>query len=234
MATPYLIMGEPGTGKTTSIRNLDPKETFVICADEKPIPLPKSSSNYKTVYKTNGKLDLQKSNYFETTDAATILKLLEALSETAPHIKNIVIDTITSVMTDAFMTRLKEAGYGKFGDFAKDTYDILKSHRRLRDDLNIIIFSHLDTQYDVKGDLRSKFKIIGGKLVSEKKVDPEAGFHMVLYTEVIMNTEGKPEYFFLTQNNGRNTCRSPLGLFSELRIPNDLKAVIDAYNSYEK
>jgi hypothetical protein len=233
MANPILIMGEPGTGKTVSIRNLDPKATFVICADEKPIPLPKSSTNYKTVYKTNGKIDLQNSNYYETTDAGTIIKLLEAISSTAPHITTVVIDTITSVMTDAFMERLKEPGYGKFGDFAKDTYDIIKSIRKLRDGLTVVVMSHLDTKYDEKGELRSSFKIIGGKLVGEK-IPPEAYFHMILYTEVVMSTDGKPEYYFLTQNNGKNTCRSPLGLFSELRIPNDLKAVIDAYNTYEK
>ena len=232
MATPILIMGPPGTGKTASIRNLDPKETFVIHADEKPLGLPGSSTNYKTVYKDNGKLDLQKSNYFETADPVMILELLKAISAQAPHIKNIVLDTLTSVMTNEYMTRLKERGFDKYGDFAKDTYDIIKLVRKLRDDLTIVIMAHSEDNYDVDGELKSSFKVIGGKLVKEKLV-PESFFHMVLYTEVTMK-DGSPEYYFLTQNNGKNTCRSPLGLFSDYRIPNDLKEVIEKYKEYEK
>ena len=232
MATPILIMGPPGTGKTASIRNLDPKETFVIHADEKPLGLPGSATNYKTVYKQDGKIDLQKSNYFETNDPVLIQQLLEAISAKAPHIKTIVLDTLTSVMTNEYMTRLKEKGFDKYGDFAKDTYDIVKLVRKLRDDLTVVIMAHSEDNYDVEGELKSSFKVIGGKLVKEKLV-PESFFHMVLFTDVVMK-DGKPEYYFLTQNNGKNTCRTPLGLFSDYRIPNDLKNVIEKYKEYEK
>ena len=232
MATPILIMGPPGTGKTASIRNLDPKTTFIIHADEKPLGLPGSSTNYKTVYKNDGKLDIEKSNYFETTNPAHVLELLKAISSKAPHIKTIVVDTITSIMTNEFMNRLKEKGFDKFGDFAKDTYDIIKLARQLRDDLTVVVMSHTEDNYDAEGELRTSFKVIGGKLIKEKVV-PESFFHMVLYTEVVFK-DGQPEYYFLTQNNGKNTCRSPLGLFEDYRIPNDLKIVIEKYKEYEK
>jgi hypothetical protein len=232
MATPILVMGPPGTGKTASIRNLNPAETFIIHADEKPLGLPGSKANYKTVYKNDGKLDITKSNYFETTNPAHVLELLKAISAQAPHIKTIIIDTITSVMTNEFMSRLKEKGFDKFGDFAKDTYDIIKLVRQLREDLTVVIMAHIEDNYDAEGELRTSFKVIGGKLIKEKVV-PESFFHMVLYTDVVFK-DGKPEYYFLTQNNGKNTCRSPLGLFTEHRIPNDLKAVIEKYKEYEK
>jgi len=232
MATPILVMGPPGTGKTASIRNLDPKETFIIHADEKPLGLPGSKTSYKTVFKDNGKLDIAKSNYFETTDPGTILRLMEIISEEKPEIKVLVIDTLTSVLINEFMNRLKEKGFEKFGDFAKDAYDIMKKARTLRDDLVVVIMAHVEYNYDSEGDLRTSFKVIAGKLVKEK-IEPEYLFHMVLYTEVVMK-DGKPEYYFLTQNNGKNTCRTPLGLFSEYRIPNDLKYVIETYKEYEK
>ena len=110
MATPILIMGEPGTGKTVSIRKLDPTTTFVISTDRKPLPLPKASSNYKTVYKEDGKVDLQNTNYFETVDPKMVKALLKKISESLLHIKVIVIDTITSIMVDEYMRRLKEKG----------------------------------------------------------------------------------------------------------------------------
>jgi len=232
MATPILVMGPPGTGKTTSIQHLDPKTTFIIHADEKPIPLPGSKTNYKTVYKDNGKLDLAKSNYFETTDPVLVIELMKAVSAKRPDIKIIVVDTITSILVDQFMSRLKEKGFDKFGDFAKDAYDIMRLARKLRDDLVVVIMSHVEYNYDSSGDLRTSFKVVGGKLIKEK-IEPEYMFHMVLYTEVVL-VDGKPEYYFVTQNNGKNTCRSPLGLFSEYRIPNDLKNVIEKYKEYEK
>jgi len=231
MATPILVMGPPGTGKTASVRDLNPAETFIIHADEKPLGLPGSKTNYKTVLKNDGKLDITKSNYFETNNPAHILELLKAISAKRPDIKTIVLDTITSVMTNEFMTRLKEKGFDKFGDFANDTYNIIKLVRKLRDDLTVVITAHTEDAYDVDGELRSSFKVIGGKLVKEKIV-PESFFHMVLFTEVIMK-DGKPEYYFLTQNNGKNTCRSPLGLFTETRIPNNLQNVIEKYKEYE-
>jgi len=232
MATPILVMGPPGTGKTASVRDLDPAETFIIHADEKPLGLPGSKTNYKTVLKNDGKLDITKSNYFETNNPAHIQELLKAISAKAPNIKTIILDTITSAMTNEFMTRLKEKGFDKFGDFANDTYSIIKLVRKLRDDLTVVIMAHTEDAYDTDGELRTSFKVIGGKLIKEKIV-PESFFHMVLYTDVAMK-DGKPEYYFLTQNNGKNTCRSPLGLFTEYRIPNNLKNVIEKYKEYEK
>ena len=232
MALPILIMGESGTGKTTAMRNLDPKTTFVIATDRQPIPLPKSSKNYKTVLKDNGKLDLQKSNLFETTDASMVKALLTKISNECPHIKTIIIDTITSIMVDEYMGRLKEKGYEKYNDLALDTYDIITMLRGLRDDLTCVVISHTENAYDSDGILKSSFKVPGGKLIGQN-IKPESYFHMVLYTEVLM-TNNQPEYYFITQNNGKNTCRSPLGLFKDQRIPNDLAYVVEEYKKYER
>lgn len=231
MATPILVLGPIGSGKTVSIRNLIPEETFLIVSDMKPLTIPRGKTNYKTILKENGKLDIQKSNYYETTDPVVVKALLNQISQNRPDIKNIVIDTITNIMTSEFMSRLKEKGFEKYNDLALDAYDIITMLRTLRDDLNVVVMGHTEDNYDNEGVLRTSFKVPAGKLVG-RTFEPESVFHMVLYTDVTM-IAGSPEYSFLTQNNGKNTCRTPLGLFSDYKIPNDLSEVISAYQEYE-
>lgn len=232
MAVPILIMGEVGTGKTSSLRNLDPNLTFVISADKKPLALPKASTNYKTTYDVNGKVDLQNSNYFETQSPQIVKALLTKISNDMPNIKYIILDTITSIMVNEYMTRFKEKGFDKFSDMALDTYEIITMLRDLREDLFVIVCSHTENNYDSEGTLRTSFKVPGGKLIGQN-IKPEAYFHMILYTDVVMNN-GTPEYYFRTQNNGKDTCRSPFGLFETARIPNDLSEVIAKYKEYER
>ena len=232
MATPILVMGSPGTGKTASIRNLNPKETFLIVSDKKPLTIPKGKTNYKTILKENGKLDIIKSNYFETADPLVVKALLNQISDKRPDIKVIVIDTITSIMTAEYMRRIKEKGYEKFNDLGWDTYDLITMLRGLREDLTIVVMSHVEeAQNPNTGEWKTKFKSPGGKLVNGT-FEPEASFHMVLYTDVT-RVNGKTEYSFLTENDGGNTGRCPMGLFSEYKIPNDLSNVISEYKKYE-
>jgi len=230
MATPILVLGDPGTGKTVSTRNLPPKETFFIVSDRKPLTLPKSKTNYKTITKENGKLDLQKSNYYETADPVVVKALLQQVSDNRPDIKYIIFDTITSMMTAEYMSRLKEKGFEKYNDLALDTYNIITMLRELRVDLTIVVMSHVQVNYDSEGMRKASFKVPGGKLIGQN-IEPEALFHMVLYTDVT-TSNGKSTYSFLTQNNGKNTCRTPFGLFSDTLIPNDLAYVISEYNNY--
>ena len=232
MATPILVMGAPGTGKTVSIRNLNPQETFLIVSDKKPLSLPKSKTNYKTITKENGKLDLSKSNYYETNQANVVKALLSQISDSRPDIKVIVIDTITSIITDEIMRRQNEKGFDKYKDIAWNAYDIITMLRDLREDLTVVVMSHTEDNYDSDGTLKTSFKVPSGKAIGNQ-FTPEAYFHMVLYTDVAM-VGSKPEYSFITQNNGKNTCRTPMGLFSEVKIPNDLSYVISEYKNYEE
>ena len=232
MATPILVMGEIGTGKSVSMRNLDPKTTFIIASDMKPLTIPNSKTNYKTILKENGKLDIAATNYYETKDAQIVKALLTQISNTRPDIKVIIVDTITSIITDEIMKRSHEKGFGKYTDVALDAYELITMLRGLREDLTIVVMSHTEDNYDSEGVLKTSFKVPAGKAIGNQ-FKPEAYFHMILYTDVSM-VNNKPEYSFLTENNGKNTCRSPLGLFSEYKIPNDLSYVISEYQKYEQ
>ena len=118
MANKLLVLGEPGTGKSSSLEYLDPKSTFVICSDEKALPFKGWKNNYQTVIKENSKLDLQNTNFYATTSPQYILALLTAISNDLKHIKIIVIDTITSMQIAEYMDRVKEKGFEKFNEMA--------------------------------------------------------------------------------------------------------------------
>lgn len=230
MATPIMLLGDIGTGKSEGAYNLDPKSTFYINTDKKPLSLPGAVKNYKAVYNTDNKLDLLKSNYYETDSIVRVKALLQKISDNMPHIKTIILDTVTSLMVDEFMSRLKEKGFDKYNDMAHEIYSLIAMLRGLRDDLTIVVMSHVENNYDSDGVLKTSYKVPGGKLIGQN-IKPEAYFNMVLYSDVSMQSTG-PVYSFLTQNNGKNTCRTPRGLFTELKIPNDLKFVIDEYHSF--
>lgn len=231
MVNKILVLGEPGTGKTSAAESLDPKTTFIICSDKKSLPFRGWKNNYKTVYKDNGKLDLLNTNYYETNNPTTIINLMKAISEQRTDIKVILIDTLTNIMVSSFMDKAKEKGFEKYVDLANDVYMILSTIDNLRSDLTIIVTAHVENSYDAEGVLRTSFMVVGGKLIGEK-IKVEGLFTTVLYTEVVMEDK-IPHYYFLTQNNGKNTCKSPKGMFTELRIPNDYKLVLQKIIEYE-
>ena len=91
--------------------------------------------------------------------------------------------------------------------------------------------AHVENNYDSDGILRTSFKVPGGKLIGEK-IKVEGMFTTVLFTEVITEQD-IPKYYFVTQNNGKNTCKSPKGMFSDIRIPNDMRYVIEKMEEYD-
>jgi hypothetical protein len=110
MAYKILSLGDPGSGKTTAAESLDPKTTFIICCDKKGLPFKNWKINYKTVLKDNGKLDLTASNYYETSNPSILRNLIKAISEQHTVIKTIIIDTMTAMMENEYMSKAKEKG----------------------------------------------------------------------------------------------------------------------------
>lgn len=214
MSNLILILGQSGTGKSTSIRNMDSKDTFIIQTVNKPLPFKGFKKSYPIMDKDGKGKRLVTDNYDK------IIGCLKYLNNNK-DIKNIIIDDFQYVISGEFMVRAKEKGFDKFTEMAQHYYMIIDIASRLREDLNIFFLSHNEQ----KEDGTSKVKTIG-KLLDEK-ITIEGLFTIVLNTTI---QDGN--YYFETQNNGFNTTKSPMGMFDEKLIDNDLKIVTEKINEY--
>ena len=105
------IMGESGSGKTTSLRNLDPATTFYLDCDKKGL----AWKGWRDQY------NVDKMNYWATDSPSIVLGMLRKINEQEKfaHIKTVVIDTINGVMVAEEMRNAKVQGYGKWTDLAQ-------------------------------------------------------------------------------------------------------------------
>jgi ABC-type dipeptide/oligopeptide/nickel transport system ATPase component len=209
MANTVLVIGESGTGKSTSIRNLDPKETFIINVVGKALPF----RGYKSKY-TNISPDWTTGNYVACDEAEKIIKAIEFINGRRPDIKNIIIDDFQYTMANEFMRKAVEKGYEKFTKIGQNAWMIINALSRCRDDLECFVLSH--SEIDVNGKV--KCKTIGKML--DDKITLEGMFTIVLHTIVEAGN-----YRFLTQNDGVHIAKSPMGMFEDKYIANDLQYV---------
>lgn len=209
MTNVTLIIGESGTGKSTSIRTLDPNETFIINILDKPLPFKAYRNNYVQVRKKGSE-----GNYHSTDDCEEILRLIRRVNDDRPDIKNLIIDDYQYLLANEFMRRAKESGFGKFTEIGRNGWLVIRELTLCRPDLYSFVLSHSDA--DEHGKVRCKTI---GKLLSDK-ISLEGMFTCVLHTQVI---DGK--YKFLTQNTGIHLAKSPMDMFEEELIDNDLAYV---------
>ena len=204
-----MVLGESGTGKTTSLRNLDPAHTLLIQSISKPLPV--KSTGWKPASKAN-----PNGSIFVSDQSRVIC---DAMRRTTKDV--IVIDDWQYILANEFMRRSEEKGFDKFTDIGRHAWDILEAANKLAHDKRVYILAH--TQSDDSG--RIKVKTIG-KLLDEK-ITPEGMFTIVLRTAVINS-----QHLFSTQNNGSDTVKSPMGMFDADHIDNDLAAVDAAIYGY--
>ena len=232
MANKLLITGYSGTGKTYSLRNLNPQTTFIICPDEKALPFKGWKKNYVTNMDSLGKrLDPKTSNFYKTTTWSEIISLMKFISNNRPDVDTVVIDTITYAMIAEFMQKAKTVGYAKFTEMGDNVYQTLKSIDGLRDNLNVIVMAHTEVQ-SFNGVDRTVFGVPGGKLVQDV-VKPEGMFSVILET-VVEKKGNDVQYGFMTQNNTTNMAKSPKDMFGSQIIDNDMQSVLDAIKKYEE
>jgi len=148
------IVGPSGTGKSTSIRTLNPDETFIINVARKELPFRGADKLYTA----------EKKNYFEVDDIKQITTLLQQISTGAPQIKNIVMDDAIYSMAFGMVKKATETGFTKFSLLAQDVTTMLTTARRLRSDLKVFYLSHSETVEDEGKIVGQKIKTIGEHL----------------------------------------------------------------------
>jgi len=203
MGLGVLIIGKSGSGKSTSLRNFDPDDVGVINVIGKPLPF---RNNLKTI---------QCTNYND------IKRLL--MASTA---KSIVIDDAGYLITDMFMRGHSTGAKGNqvfelFNSIADEFYYLIRSIDQLPQDKIVYFIMHEDK--NDYGDITPKTI---GKMLSEK-VDV-AGLFTICLRCVCEDGEHK----FLTQTSGSDVAKSPIGMFPEKEIDNDLKMVDDTIRSF--
>jgi hypothetical protein len=214
------IVGATGTGKSTSIKHLNPKETYIVNTAKKELPFKGSEKLYNSENK----------NYKEVDDIIEVTRLLKTISEKAPHIKNIVIEDSNYMMAFRMAEKASEVGYTKFTIMAKDMVDLFREARRLRDDLKIFYFSHPETIEDSGEIVGYKMKTSGKML--DNQIVLEGLFTICLYTNVEEGKDGAFTYSFITNRYKKYPAKSPDGMFEDLKIPNNLQLVADTIDKY--
>ena len=205
-----MIIGTSGSGKTTSLEKLDPKQTFYIDADGKGL----SWKGWRKQYNKENK------NYFQCDAPEQIFSLMQTIDEKQKQIKFLVIDTLNGCMVADEMRRAKEKAYDKWMDLAQSVYNIVDYSNKMRDDLTVILIGHTQTSDDGFTCMLTN----GRKL---NKICLESKMTTVLLSRI--NENG--EYVFETRARN-STAKTPRGAFDKDEIPNDITLVIDALKDF--
>lgn len=196
------ILGRSGSGKSYSLRNIPHDEYAVINVEGKILPF-------------RGSMDIEQTS---TDDSS---KILEAIEKYSRSYERIVVDDFQYVMANEFMRRAYENGWDKFTEIGRHAWDIADKVRELPSNVIVYVMCHTDT--DAEGVERLKTI---GKLLDEK-IFLEGMSTIVLKTIV---SDGK--YSFVTQNNGKDTVKSPADMFPGYQIENDLWYVDQKIREY--
>lgn len=203
MAIPVLIIGKSGSGKSASMMNLDPSKTALISVLGKPLPF-------------KGKFD-----QVVTDDSAKIIGIVKAAKRNI-----IVVDDVGYTMTNMFMRDHAAGGGGNavftlYNNIGDKFWNMIEAVRKIPEDKRVYFIMH-EEQNDF-GNVRPKTI---GKMIDEK-VCLEGMFTICLRCIV---SNGK--HVFRTQSDGLDVAKTPIGMFDDLEIPNDLAMVDKAICEY--
>jgi hypothetical protein len=216
------LYGNTGSGKTTSLRNLDEKKTFLFQTVEKLIPFKNGKKKFTKISKENpiGNLTI-------TADYAQIVKQLTYISNKRPEIDLVILDDSSYLLTEDYFDGLKsakkgDAVYSLYNSIASDFWQLLKCIRGLRSDLLIVLIAHTQENELSPRSFKTVGKLLDNQLIIE-------GLTSVILESKIINKK----YVFQTNKvSNQDPCKSPMGMFENMYIPNDLNIAIETIRKY--
>lgn len=212
MSVPVLVLGDSGTGKTRSIKQLNPDETLIIQPVKKPLPF--KSANWKMwdfEAKTGSKIHLD--DYMKIRG---VIHKAESYGK-----KYVVIDDAQYLMLNDELSRTDENGFKKFTDMAKSYVELIKFITN--DDSKLIVYLMTHTETNEQGEIKAKTT---GKMIREKVV-LEGLFSIVLRCHA---KDGR--HYFTTKTSGLDCVKTPEEMFETDEIENDLTLVNQAIIDY--
>ena len=228
MSNIIALAGLSNSGKSTSLRHLDPKETFIISCTNKQLQIPGFRKKYTKISLQDGKLV---GNWLVSNNYETIGKVLKRISLGRPDIKVICLDDCNYLLSNETFQNATVKGYEKFTILAKNYYDLIQTCQQLRDDLTVVFISHIEntgTEIDPEYRLWTT-----GKMLTNA-INLDGLFSYIIYAErYIPDGSDEVSYRFKTRTDGNDTCRSVSGCFKDKYIEPDMKAVIDRINEFE-
>lgn len=200
MGLPVLILGESGSGKSTSLRNFNKDELVIYNVAGKPLPF-------------RGGTQLNRA------DNVSYNTIMQNMSK--KKFRCYVIDDSQYLLAFELFGRVNEKTYDKFTEMAVHFYDLIQFViRQMPPDCIVYFLHHTD---DIDGKVKAKTV---GKMLNEK-LTVEGLFSIVLMAK---NLDGR--YIFRTHSDGRDTVKTPMDMFEQDEIDNDLKAVDAAIREY--
>lgn len=200
MARLIFVLGNPGTGKSTSLRNLKKEEVAYITVTGKELP-------------------------FRSTIAPTPVKSMEEVKKMVVAAKKsiVVIDDVNYLFTkEVFGASEKTDKWDTYDKISKDFYQIVQAILNKDTEQNFYLFGHLE---DPEASTLA-LKTLGQ--ATRKNNNPEGWTNIVLQSMVELD-----EFVFKVKTDGTGV-KTPMEMFEETTVPNDLKVVNDKINAYYK
>lgn len=228
MSNLVCLAGLSNSGKSTSLRTLDPESTFIISCTNKQLQIPGFRKKYPRVAIKDKKLI---GNWYVQNNYTKIENVLHTISDSRQDIKVIVLDDLNYLLSNETFENASIKGYDKFVTMAKNYYDLLVECQLLRDDLTIVVISHIEN-FGTELDPQYRLWTTGKMLINQINLD--GLFSYIIYSErYVDDVDGEVHYRFKTRTDGNDTCRSVAGCFDEKYIEPDMKLVIDTINAFE-
>ena len=228
MSNIICLAGLSNSGKSTSLKYLDPKSTFIISCTNKQLQIPGFRKKYPKAKIADKKLV---GNWFINNNYANITKMLQLISKTREDIKVVVLDDANYLLSNETFRNANIKGYDKFIALAKNYYDLIESCMNLREDLTVIFISHIE---NCGTDIDPSYRLwTTGKMLTNA-IYLDGLFSYIIYAErYVDDGTNEVHYRFKTRTDGNDTCRSVAGCFIDKYIEPNMKLVIDTINKFE-